>query len=146
MTSYIGVDPSPAHRQRPCASPHHYVIDAAGQAKTHFFIDNQRPRFFALAEPTPDRMINDQTVTMDDDSLDQITDADYYQWLDWGLWGLLALCVAVVIVGGATMAFSGHNRSSRTWGLRMVMAGLVGALAASALSQIVRYFADLITG
>lgn len=82
---------------------------------------------------------------MDADTLDALTEADYYQWLDWGLWGLLAICVAAVIAGGATMVLSGNNPSNRAWGLRMVTAGLVGAVSAAALSQIIRYFANLIT-
>jgi ABC-type amino acid transport system permease subunit len=65
--------------------------------------------------------------------------ADYLRWLNWGLWTVLAACIAAVIVGGATAYFAGHHTSSRVWGLRMVAAGLLGALSAPLLHQLIEY-------
>lgn len=73
--------------------------------------------------------------------------SDYLTWLNWGYWLVLAACIAALIVGGATMALSASsgNTEGRAWGLRMVIAGLVGAVAVSTLAALINYFSGLIT-
>lgn len=77
--------------------------------------------------------------------LDDPDAAAWLQWLNWGYWLILALCVGAVIWGGATIAYTDNPERGRQ-GRHLALAGLTGALALALLAPFINYCYNLIVG